>query len=178
MHEWKENEVQPIQRPKYIQCVLQRLAYENYQSKELSKITKLRKNGIANKNIFPCLYTHQVTATGFLHLHTTTFSTLPFPALNVLLPLTSLLETMPNSTFDAVTRSLYHLYATPLPSFTPRFPGICVQRSATFFRTRPRATRCEGSQWNAWCDTFFLVQTEKETEKLACAPHLHTRRAG
>ena len=46
-----------------------------------------------NKIIFPCLYTHQVTATGFLHLHTNIFSNLPFPALNLPLPLTSLLKT-------------------------------------------------------------------------------------
>ena len=77
-----------------------------------------------------------------------------------------------------VTRSLYHRYATPLPSFTPRFPRICVRRSATFFRTRPRVTISEVRRFAVERVVFFLVQTEKEIETPACAPHFHTRRAG
>ena len=53
-----------------------------------------KTNKKTNKIIFPCLYTHEVTATGFLHLYTNIFSTPPFPALNLPLPLTSLLKTI------------------------------------------------------------------------------------
>ena len=130
---------------------------------------KIVNNEASNKNIFPCLYTHQVTAYGFLHFYMNTCSALPFPALYLPLPPTSLPKNMPNFTFDAVTRSLQHLYATPLPSFTPRFLGMCVQRSAAICRTRPRATISEVPRFaveRVVCYIFFIAHRDTKVPML------------
>ena len=125
------------------------------------------KSGIWS--IFPCLYTHQVTAYGFLHFYMSTWSTLPFPAHNLPLPLTSLLKNMPKFTFDAVAWSVYHVYATPLPpsrrgslvyTYSDQLPSVA--RGLT-----RKLSKRKGLRWNAWWDTFFLVQTE--TEKCLCS---------
>ena len=114
---------------------------------------------VQRQTIFPCLFTHQVTAYGFLHFHMNTWSAHPFTAHNLPLPITSPLINMPKFTFDAVTRSLYHLYATPLPpSRQGSLEYTCSDQLQSVARGLTRKlSKCEGFRWNARWDTFFLV---------------------
>ena len=153
-----------------IQCI-PTINYRDFRVRNISQNSreKFVNNEASNKNIFPCLYTHQVTAYGFLHFYMNTFSALNFPALYLPLSPTSLPKNMPNFTFDAVTRSLQHLYATSLPSFTPRFLGICVQRSAAVCRTRPRVTISEFPRFaveRVICYIFFIAHRDREVPVL------------
>ena len=78
---------------------------------------------------------------------------------------------MPKCTFDAVTRSLYHLYAIPLPpSRQGSLEYTCSDQLQSFARGLTRKlSKCEGLRWNARWDTFFYCRPRQRS---ACASDL------